>query len=284
MASRAIIPLSLERPLQSANDIDDFDDGSSGRGIPIRAITRAVAVLREINRHGALNMTDIAASSKIPYPTACRIVQTLMHEELIERDDRTKLYRPTVKVTGLANGYDANAALSKIAVPIMEETTVRIGWPLSLTTNVGNSMILRGSTHSLTSLTFNEYQPGYSVPMLESASGLIYLANCNRSLQKAITSQMRRFGDDDTREMVHLAVEGGLLDTVKAEGYATRSYNRFTRNPGKTSSIAVPVIKDGQIRAALSVAFFAATIDLPTATKELVPELHACARAIADAL
>ena len=56
------------------------------KGVPIRSVSRALAVLMSVNRKGAQTMMDIARSNAIAYPTACRIVQTLMHEGMLERE------------------------------------------------------------------------------------------------------------------------------------------------------------------------------------------------------
>jgi IclR family mhp operon transcriptional activator len=74
------------------------------KGVPIRAITRGLAVLQAVNQHGSLTMMEIAQTSKVPYPTACRIVQTLLHEGMIEREPGRKTYRATSLVLTLASG------------------------------------------------------------------------------------------------------------------------------------------------------------------------------------
>lgn len=75
------------------------------KGVPIRAITRGLAVLQAVNQHGSLTMMEIAQSSKVPYPTACRIVQTLVHEGMLEREPGRKTYRATSSVLTLASGF-----------------------------------------------------------------------------------------------------------------------------------------------------------------------------------
>ena len=56
---------------------------------------------------------DIAKRAKVPYPTACRIVQTLLHEGLIEREPARKHYRPTPLIQSLSNGFRVTAGLSR---------------------------------------------------------------------------------------------------------------------------------------------------------------------------
>jgi IclR family mhp operon transcriptional activator len=53
------------------------------KGVPIRSISRAIAVLQAINRQGSMSLMGIAKTAEVPYPTACRIVQTLLFEGLI---------------------------------------------------------------------------------------------------------------------------------------------------------------------------------------------------------
>lgn len=275
MASRAIIPLG-DRP-DVANDVDD-DNG--GRGIPIRAISRAISVLQAINQAGSLNMMDISTASHVPYPTACRIVQTLLHEGLIEREDGRKHYRPTALVQTLSQGFSGTGELVHVARPHIAALTREIGWPISLSTHVGSSMVLRDSTHALTSLCFNEYQPGYAMPILDCAAGLVHLAYCAEEQRETILANLSRFGDEDIRRMLEILHEGALIEGVRASGYAARGYNRFTLNPGKTSSIAVPILVDGTVIGCLTVAFFATTLEIREGVRELLPRLKACAEAI----
>jgi IclR family mhp operon transcriptional activator len=125
------------------------------RGVPIRSLSRGIAVLQAINRGNSLSMTEIARTSEVPYPTACRIVQTLVYEGLIEREPARKRYRPTSLTQTLAYGFQGDAHLVEVARAHLVELTRTLGWPVSLSTHVGHSMVIRDSTHSLTALTFN---------------------------------------------------------------------------------------------------------------------------------
>src|SRR3546814_12540474 len=93
------------------------------RGIPIRSISRAIAVLQAINRGGSLTMMEIARASAVPYPTACRIVQTLLHEGLVERESARKRYQPTALVPQLAHGFPGHGALVAATRPHIAELT-----------------------------------------------------------------------------------------------------------------------------------------------------------------
>ena len=100
------------------------------KGVPIRSITRSIAALKAINRHGSLSMMEIAKSAEVPYPTACRIVQTLLYEGLIEQEPARKRYRPTALVQTLATGFQHDDELVRIARPHIVALTARVGWPV----------------------------------------------------------------------------------------------------------------------------------------------------------
>ena len=123
----------------------------------IRAIGRGLSVLKVINRLGSANLTEISRETQIPYPTVCRIVNTLLQEEMIEREPNRKRYRPTVMVQSLAVGYQLENRLVSIARPALSELCNELVWPVSLATRVGSCMVLLDSTHRDTSLTLSHY-------------------------------------------------------------------------------------------------------------------------------
>ena len=143
------------------------------RGVPIRSVSRAIAILQAINQKGALSMMQISRMGDVPYPTACRIIQTLMYEGLVEQEPSRKYYRPTVMVQSLSHGFQADSMLVETGRQHIRELTRKVGWPVSLTVRVGTQMVVRDSTHGETSLTFERYYPGYRLPLLDCASGRV---------------------------------------------------------------------------------------------------------------
>lgn len=121
----------------------------------VRSIRRGLDVLQTINRSGSLRLMDISNATKLPYPTVSRIVETLVETGMIEREPSTKSYRPTALVQTLSVGYQDEHALTAIARPHIVELCQKVAWPITITTRVGNRMMVRDSTHRLTTLTFN---------------------------------------------------------------------------------------------------------------------------------
>lgn len=249
------------------------------KGVPIRSISRSIAALKAINRHGSLSMMEIARASAVPYPTACRIVQTLLYEGLIEQEPARKRYRPTAMVLTLAHGFQHDDRLVNAARPHIVALTQKVGWPVSIAVRVGRNMMLRDSTHANTSLTFEQYYPGFTLPILDSASGKLSMAYASDEERVTILKWMRVSQDID---LEYLRTAEASLDVAKIrqQGYATQGRNHFNLTPGKTSSIAVPIFLDGVFEAAMTMVFFVTAMKLDAAIERYLDDLKQTATTI----
>jgi IclR family mhp operon transcriptional activator len=252
------------------------------KGVPIRSICRAISVMQAINRHGSLSLMAIAKEAEVPYPTACRIVQTLLFEGLIEREPARKRYRPTALVHTLSHGFQDDNRLVLAARGPIVELTKKIGWPISICTRVGSRMMVRDSTHALTSLTLSNYYPGYTLPILECAAGQAYLAYASEEERATVLAGLRSLAEEQQvgLEMLSLFETGFMVEEVNRLGYATKGRNRYTENPGKTSSIAVPIFEGGELAGSLSLIFFASAMKIEEAARRYLDDLSQAAREI----
>jgi len=251
---------------------------------PIRALSRGLAVLQAINRGGSLTLMQIARASQVPYPTASRLVHSLMHEGLIEQEPDRKRYRPTALVQTLSNGFQGDGILIQAARPHIIDLTRRVGWPITLSTRVGHSMVIRDSTHSITALTFNTYHPGYSMPILEAAAGHATLAYMSDEDREQLLESMKLLPKIESPGILEMFQKEELASRIRTEGYAARMFNQFTANPGKTSSIAVPILRDAEVVGALTLAFFVRAAKMDQAEASFVRPLQETATNIAQSL
>jgi IclR family mhp operon transcriptional activator len=250
------------------------------KGVPIRAISRCISVLQAINRRGSLSMMEIAQTSGVPYPTACRIVQTLLHERLIEREPSRKRYRPTMLVQSLSHGFQEHDRLVTCARPHIVDLTAKVTWPVSIATRVGQQMMIRDSTHTMTSLTLNNYYPGYTLPILESAAGKAYLSFAGEEEQRAVLDAYRRGEGQVDPLTLQYAESGGLFGDVIQAGYATKGRNPYTATPGKTSSIGAPIFNSEGVCGALVLVFFSSSMKMTDAVRLFTDKLKSTADAI----
>ena len=248
----------------------------------VRAISRAIAVLSAINRDGPITMMNIALSAEIPYPTASRIVHTLLDEGLIEREPSRKLYRVTSLVQTLSLGFQDEGALVTKARPHIEGLCRQLGWPIALGTRVGTRIILRDSTHKMTSLTFSNYYPGYTMPIAECATGKVYMAYCEEDERQAVIEGWQQIDNETARVGLLMVGDDYLLNKIRSDGYATQARNSYNAEPGKTSSVAVPILaEDGKLIGCLAVVYFVAAMKLEEAVEKFTGSLAESARAIA---
>jgi IclR family transcriptional regulator, mhp operon transcriptional activator len=254
------------------------------KGVPIRAISRGLSVMQAINRGHSISMMEISKTSKVPYPTACRIVQTLLHEGMIEREPSRKRYRATALVQSLASGFHDEDQLVSVAHPHIVGLCEKMLWPISVTSRVGPHMMVRDSTHAMTSLTLNNYYPGFTLPLMECSTGQAYMAFCSDDERAHILDGLKQIDGSAERMAALLLANDMLLKQIRAQGYATFARNLYTDNPGKTSSIAVPLFKDGQVAGAIALIFFAVAMPMEKAVAQFVGPLKATADSISASL
>ncbi len=261
-------------------------DPKFDRGVPIRAISRGLAVIQAVNRIGPISMMEISRAAEVPYPTACRIVQTLIHEGMIEREPSRKRYRATALVQTLSTGYQAEDALVSVARDHLVELTEHLNWPISLATRVGTSMMVRDSTHGLTSLTFTNYYAGYTLPIAECASGKAYIAHCSDAERDAIAEGWRMTENDTSRVGLVMIGDDAVIKDIRSKGYAVHNRNTYTADAGKTSSIAVPIMSQsgGEIVGTISLIYFATAMTSADVAEKYLAELQVTARNIAKDL
>lgn len=161
----------------------------------------------------------------------------------------------------------------------LRAVTRKVGWPVSIAVRVGSRMVLLDSTHSETSLTYDLYYPGFSVPVVESASGSLCLALMSPEERADVLYRMRSAGDPPAEPMADEA-----LRSIQQQGYMALDSEKHNRLPGSPSSIAVPILRDGEFVASLTMIYFATALRQEQAVERYMPLLQHRAQAISEAL
>lgn len=252
------------------------------KGLPIRSISRALDIIKTVNRLRTPTLTDISRSTGLPYPTAFRIVQTLIHEGVIEQEPFRKRYRATELVKSLSSGFQDDDRLVAAGNSAMHEFTLKHLWPVALTVRVGNRVMVKHATHPLTTQTFTNYYPGHTMPLLDCAAGRALLAwSSAEELQTVLNGLKRRKSAQQT--MGYQLVAGGtLLKQIREDGYATMSRVQFGETPGKTSSFAVPIFANGQLKAAITMIYFANAMQMDDALDQYLVALKEVAQHVGE--
>ena len=267
----------------AGRDDANRDDANRDKDV-IRSLSRSIQVIQAINRHGSLGLTEISRAADIPYPTAYRIVNTLMEEGLVEREPTRKRYRPTALIQTLSCGFQNHDRLVGIARPLIGAFTHDFHWPLSVVTRVGNKMVVRDSTSTQTTLTFNNYYPGWQVPLLASASGQAYFSFASQAEQQELLFQSR-----SRQQMLDAVIlkdfeSGKAQQRIRDLGYAAVARTPYSANPGKTSSIAVPIFEGDTLLGSLALVYFANAMPLSEAIDNYLEPMLEVSRSISEGL
>lgn len=241
---------------------------------PIRSVERTIGVLQAINRNGAMTMSEISRAVQIPYPTATRFVQTLIKIGVIEKSKTQKKYKPTALSKTLSCGYQASDHMAEIARPFLTKLTKKTGWPSAVHVRVGASMVMLDSTHSATTQTFSDYYPGYSMPITSCAAGLAFLAHIDDETQTEILDQITKYGDTYGNNAFLHHQHPELFKSIQGNGYATYVKNPHSKDPGKSSSIGVPLKVNGRTVGAMTLVFFSSAMKMNQAIEDYIDAIY----------
>src|SRR5690606_24469019 len=99
---------------------------------PVQAVQRALTLLRAVSRQRVSTISSLFKDTGIPKPTIVRMLETLIIEGYVVRDNRCGGYLVTNRVESLGAGYWGLSRLIEVARPLAVMLTQRIKWPLGL--------------------------------------------------------------------------------------------------------------------------------------------------------
>ena len=243
---------------------------------PIRALTRGLDALTILNLRDGATVSEIAHEIRLPRTTVYRILETLCVSGYVYRDSADERYRLTILVRTLSEGFGDETWVEKIAKPNIQQLCSDIVWPVSIATLSGNKMMLRETTDHTTPLAVERYSAGFQLPLLTSAGGRVYLANCPSAQRDALIDILAKSNKDEDKAARDRAGLLRILAEIKSQGFATATR---TRRLMDEFAISVPV-QTGDRLAALTVRFLASALPLKTGVERFLPKLRQCAAKI----
>ncbi|MBA2934809.1 helix-turn-helix domain-containing protein [Sphingomonas sp. CGMCC 1.13654] len=237
----------------------------------LRSLKRGLKVLTLLNQVNTLGITELARHLELPRTTAERILMTLAAEGYVERIPDDRRFRLSAKVTTLARGFSDDCWIVHIATPLLFEVTRRIGWPLGIATQVGDTMVLRTTTDPATSLWLNRRRIGAETPILASSSGLVayaFAADAERDRLLDTLRTSRHAINRDRSRNAHLFMS--LTRPVMEKGYAIQP----PPNDMPERSISVPIMIGGKLAAVLLLMYMPRALSNSAALRDYLPLLR----------
>jgi IclR family mhp operon transcriptional activator len=247
---------------------------------PIRALMRGLDALTILNLRDGATVSEVAHEIRLPRTTVYRILETLCNSGFVYRDHADERYRLTILVRGLSGGFDDEAWVNQIAKPLIYSLCSEIVWPVSIATLSGTKMMLREATDHSTPLAIERYSAGFQLPVLASAAGRAFLANCTPAQRDALIDILARSNREEDRPARDRGELLRMLAEIRSLGYATVTR---TRRLVDEYAISVPVPLSDHTMAALTVRFMASALPLKTGAERFLPKLRQCAAKISNA-
>jgi IclR family transcriptional regulator, mhp operon transcriptional activator len=246
---------------------------------PIRALTRGLDALTVLNLRDGATVSEVAHEIRLPRTTVYRILETLCNSGFVYRDGTDERYRLTILVRGLSEGFDDEAWVGQIARPMIYGLCTEIVWPVGIATLSGTKMMLRETTDHSTPLAIERFSAGFQLPLLNTAPGRAYLANCPIAQRDALIEILARSAKEEDQPARDRAELLRGLAEIKSLGFATATR---TRRLMDEYTISVPVPLNDRTLAALTVRFIASALPLRTGLERFLPKLRQCAAKISS--
>lgn len=246
------------------------EDGGS-----VRSLERGLRLLQAMNRAPHASVTQLAREVGVPRSTAYRLLDTLVGLGFVSLDEGGYSLRRDVRT--LSDGFIDEAWIAPAWREMVELSRTLI-WPVSLFTSEAATMVIRRTTHELSSLSIDYGMSGRRLPITETAAGRVYLAFCPAAERRLILSMPAAYTTTPTP--LDRSILEDRLGDVRRRGFDTRVGGVVAR----TGSLAVPILVEGRVLCCMSLIFIASGISIERVVADFEEPMKAAAARISAAV
>ncbi len=246
---------------------------------PIRALLRGLDALHVLNEHNGATVSEVASYIDLPRTTTYRVLETLCVAGYAYRAKVDDRYRLTIMVRGLSDGFDDEAWVTQISRPYIYDLCKEIVWPVALATLSGTSMLIRQTTDHQSPLAVEKRAPGFRVPMLGSASGIVYLAYCAKEQRETLLDILGRSKREPDKPARNRKKIYEMLVETRKRGYAVW---RRPRRVSDEISFSIPIMVMDRPMASLTTRFSCTAVPEADAIERFIPRMRNVARRISQ--
>ncbi len=227
------------------------------------AVQKALTVLDvlEAGPVGGMPLSEIAATAKLPRPTAHRILAELEVRGHVKRTDAGR-YALGPRLISLGHMASANSLLNQVSGPVLDRLVEECGETIHVGVLQGDVMLYVDRREPTTAVRLATL-PSPLSSLHTSACGKVLLAYADEALvERVLAEPLPTYTATTVSEPDRLRRE---FDAIRETGYAINNQERFTG----VRAVGVPVRRrNGTVIAAISIAGPAHRI-----TDDRVPEL-----------
>ncbi len=237
---------------------------------PVESVRRALEVLKAVNHLRIASINGIYTETGFPKSTIVRLLETLMDEGYVARDNMCGGYRITSHIHELHSGYEGISQIIEVSRPLAIDLTRRIKWPIGIGVLDGDAIALQFWTGTISPWAHTNTVLGLRPSLQTSAMGRAYLAFCDEAERESHIERMRadpkrKF---DTFEELRFRA---LLDRVRTDGYAMRDPRT---KPFRNTTLAVPIREGDVVQALMSLSFFTSAVPHGEIGEQIVAPLR----------
>lgn len=246
---------------------------------PVESVCRAFDVLRAVNKLRIASVTGIFEETGFPKPTIVRMLETLMAEGYVARDNMCGGYRVTHRVHELNSGYEGISQVIEISRPLAVDLTRRIKWPIGIGVIDGDAIALQFWTGAISPWAHTNTVLGLRPDLVTSAMGRAYMAFCSDDERDSRIDWMR---SDPRREFTESNERcfRALLAQIRKDGYAIRDPRT---KPHCTTTMAMAIREGDAVHALISISFFTTAVPKGDIAEQIVAPLRATTTKIEEA-
>jgi IclR family mhp operon transcriptional activator len=223
---------------------------------PVEAVQRALEVLRTVNQLRIASVSKIHVATAIPKPTIVRMLETLIADGYVVRDNMCGGYRVTARTRELHSGYDGISQVIEASRPWAIDLTRRLNFPVGIGAFDGEAIELKFWTGTISPWAHTTTVLGLRPDLMLTAMGRAYLAFCPEEERERLLRRLRdNAGAALTPNREKLLRQ--LLERVRRDGYATRDPQT---EPARMTTVAMPIRAGDMVLALMSITFFSSVV------------------------
>lgn len=229
----------------------------------IRALGRALTILRVLNQHNGLNASELSRLVELPRPTVLRLLTTLAEDGYVVRCVADNSFRASRKVRELSFGYQSTSPLRIAAEEVLAQLEQDVVWPLAVISKDGDALYVEALTDHQSRMLRRRDSAGRDLPWLVGSAAHLYLADADEEDRRRLLARAL------AKEQSYLDEAGLSLDDVVAQIDAARANGYALVHMPTYSSLSVPVFVGGSLTCVLNLRMHAS----PEARVRRVPAL-----------
>lgn len=242
----------------------------------VRALSRGLALIGELNTSGPSGAQQLARKSGINRTTCYRLLQTLRQEGYVTFDETSALFSLTPQVRRLSEGLSTQDLSRQAALPPMFSLLEQVSRPSDFAVFELGRMMIRESTHSFSPFSVHRSMVGQGRSLVRSALGRAVLTAASPAQRREMLEISASLVPEDAELARDRRYVNRFVSRTKSDGYAS--------SVGETeqgiSAIALPIGGVGPVIGSLNIVFFTSAMTPDVAARRYLRSLKQAAEDI----